>query len=135
MRDRHVETMSRVTLALIAVTASADAATFEERLERANAAFDSEQGGAYQKQLGPNIQRAIRQCAPGGPAGKGLSGKLVLVADVSADGKIRNPMVRPETRASTCIVEALSAQSLPAPPDRLLLDGVAPLSVEIFIVP
>ena len=124
--------MNKVIPILIFVSTSAVAATFDERIEKANAAFETEPGETYEKKLRPFIPEIIKKCAN---AGSGASpGKFILVADVSADGKIFNPAVMPETKASLCFSREFSVRILPAPPNSLISEGFAPLVVEVYIV-
>lgn len=126
--------MNKLVLALLLASTSLVAATFEERIDNANAAFETEQGEAYDKSLRPYMQAAIKKCAPGGSAPVENPGKFVLVADVSPEGKLSNPVVKPETKSSICFSNEFSALALPAPPASLLANGFAPLVVEIYIV-
>lgn len=134
---RSVKVMSRLipALMLFLVPASAYAATFEERIDKANAVYETADGEAYEKKLGPYIHEAIKKCAPAGSTSRANPGKFVLVADVSPEGILFNPMVKPETIASTCFRTEFISQALPAPPNSIVSDGFAPLVVEIFIVP
>ena len=127
--------MKKFFLILASISAPAVAATFEERIERANAAFETEQGEVYEKNLVPYIQGAIRKCAPAGSAAQGKLGKFVLVADVSPDGRVSNAVIRPETSASLCFGREFSARTLPVPPASMMSGDSAPLVVEVFIVP
>lgn len=126
---------NKLVPALVFFAASAGAATFEERVEIANAAFDTEHGDAYEKKLRPLMPEIIKKCAAAGKNSNAGAGKFILVADVSADGKISSPAVKPETPISICFAGEFSARILPAPPNELLADGLAPVIVEIFIVP
>lgn len=126
--------MGKLLLALMLASAPVNAATFEERVDNANAAFETDQGEAYEKSLLPYLQAAMKKCAHGAAAPEGSPGKFVLVADVSAQGKIVDPAVRPESDSSSCFSSEFSAQPLPAPPASLLVNGFAPLVVEIYIV-
>lgn len=132
---RHGLAMNRLIAALFLISASVNAATFEDRVNAAYAALETEQGEAYEKKLRPFIQETIKKCAPAGSVQKQPSGKIVLVADVSAEGKIFNSIVKPETSTAKCISKEFSARILPAPPNALIADGMAPLIVEIFNVP
>lgn len=127
--------MKRIFLVLVSITVPAIAATFEERIERANAAFETEHGEVYEKNLAPYIQGAIRKCAPAGSAAQGKLGKFVLVADVSSEGRVSNAVIRPETSASLCFGREFSVQALPLPPASMMSGDSAPLVIEVFIVP
>ena len=127
--------MKKLVPLSILLSATVHAATFEERVDSANAAFATEQGELYERTLGPHIQAAIRKCASGGSVAKESAGKFVLVADVSAQGKIVNPVVKPETPTSVCFSREFGAQVLSPPPDSLVSEGFAPLVVEVYIVP
>ena len=116
------------------VSASANAGSFEQRVDNANAAFETEQGEAYEKRLRPYMQAALEKCAPGKSGSDREPGKFVLVADVSPQGRLSNPAVKPESKSSLCFSNELGAQNLPAPPASLLADGFAPLVVEIYVV-
>lgn len=124
--------MNKLIPALIFVSTSAVAATFDERVDKANAAFETEQGEIYEKKLRPFIPEIIKKCANAGSGGS--PGKFVLVADVSPDGKVFNPAVMPETKNSLCFSGEFSARILPAPPNSLISEGFAPLVVEVYIV-
>ena len=127
--------MKKLVPLLILFSASLHAATFEERVDRANAAFETEHGELYERTLGPYIQAAIGKCASGAAVAKETAGKFVLVADVSAQGKVVNPVVKPETPTSVCFAREFGAQVLSPPPDSLVSGGLAPLVVEVYIVP
>ena len=122
-----------MVLALLPASVFAD--TFEDRVERANAVFETEDGATYEKKLGPYIQQAIKKCAPAGSTSKENWGKFVLVVDVSSEGRIVNPDVKPETQISACFSKEFISQTLPAPPHSIVTDGLAPLVVEIYVVP
>lgn len=127
--------LKRFLLVLLSISAPAVAATFEERIERGKAAFESEHGEVYEKNLWPHIQGAIKKCAPAGSAAQGKLGKFVLVADVSSEGQVSNAVIRPETSASLCFGREFSTRILPAPPASMMAGDTAPLLIEIFIVP
>lgn len=127
--------MKRLFLVLVTISAPAIAATFEERIERGYAAFETEHGEVYEKNLVPYIQGAIRKCAPAGSAAQGKLGKFVLVADVSSEGRVSNAVIKPETSASLCFSREFSVQALPVPPASMMTGNSAPLVVEVFIVP
>ena len=122
------------TLALALCSASAYPATFEERVEKANAVFETEDGENYEKKLAPFIQQAIRKCAPAGSTSKKSRGKFVLVVDVSPGGEMINPVAKPESQISACFSKEFVSQTLPAPPDSVVADGFVPLVVEIYVV-
>ena len=122
-------------LALFLVWASVNAATFEERVDKANAGFETEDGEAYEKMLGPYIHAAIKKCTPAGSTSSGNLGKFVLVIDVSPEGEIVDPVIKPETQTSICFSKEFVSQTLPAPPGSIISDGFAPLVVEIYVVP
>lgn len=132
---RAANAMSGLIPLLILISVSANAATFEDRVNKATAAFETEQGETYDRKLVPYIQRAIQKCASVNSASGDSIGKFVLVADVTPDGKVLDPVVKPETNASICLNREFSAQILPAPPISLISDGFAPLVVEIYVVP
>jgi len=129
--------MSRIipTVVLALFSASVLAATFEERVNKAKAVFETEDGEKYEQALGPYIHRAIKKCAPAGSTSKENPGKFVLVVDVSAEGEMVNPSVDPETRTSICFSREFISNTLPAPPELIVADGFAPLVVEIYVVP
>ena len=124
-----------LTLTLVFTSTSVAAASFEARVDKANAVFESEAGEAYEKKLGPYIHAAIKSCASVGSTSRENQGKFVLVGDVSSRGEIADPAVRPETEASICFRREFASQTLPVPPDAILSGGFAPLVVEIYIVP
>ena len=115
-----------MTLALF--SASVYPVTFEERVDKANAVFETEDGEAYEKKLGPFIQQAIRKCAPAGSTSKENWGKFVLVVDVSPGGEMINPIVKPETQISVCFSKEFVSQTLPTPPDSIVTNGFFHLS-------
>ncbi len=128
--------MNRIipTMALALFSASVYPVTFEERVEKANAVFETEDGENYEKKLGPFIHQAIRNCAPAGSTSKENWGKFVLVVDVSPGGEMTNPIVKPETQISACFSKEFLSQTLPTPPDSIVSNGIVPLVVEVYVV-
>ena len=127
--------MKVFTTFLFLVATSANASTFDERVIGAKAALETEQGKIYEQKLGPFIYEAIKICVPVGSSSKENLGKFALVADVSLGGKISNSIVKPETSVSNCFRENFGLQVLPSPPVSLVFEGVAPIIVEMDIVP
>ena len=128
--------MNRIilTIALVLFSASVYPATFEERVEKANAVFETEGGENYEKKLGPFIHQAIKKCAPAGSTSKQNWGKFVLVVDVSREGEMVNPIVKPETQISMCFSKEFISQTLPTPPESIVTDGLVPIVVEVYVV-
>ena len=128
--------MNRIipTMVFALFSASVYAATFEERVNKANALFETEDGETYEKKLGPYRHQARKKCAPAGSTSKENWGKFVLVVDVSPGGELVNPVVKPETPTSICFSKEFISQTLPVPPDSIVSDGFAPLVVEIYVV-
>lgn len=124
-----------IALAVFLVSATAFAGNFEERVRSASALFETEDGEAYDKSLIPHIQAAIKKCAPASSTSREDTGKFVLVYDVSSTGKTSDPVVSPETKVSLCFSREFFSQTLPVPPGSMLTNGIAPVVVEVFVVP
>lgn len=122
------------TMVFALFSASVFATTFEERVEKANAVFETENGETYEKKLGPYIHQAIKKCAPASSSSNKNWGKFVMVVDVSPGGEVVNPIVKPETQISICFSKEFISQTLPAPPDSIVSDGFAPIVVEVYVV-
>ena len=123
-----------IVCALLILSPVAISASFEERAAVAKEIADSTKGSNYESSLGQFIYNAITACIPPGSTDVGNLGKFSLVADVSKDGKVQNPEVQPVTHVSSCFKSEFETQSLPDPPEGLLVKGVLPILIEMDVV-
>ncbi len=120
---------------LILASTSVNAATFEERVDKAKTIFETKQGKIYEQKLGPFIGNAIRICIPPGSTSEENLGKFIFVAEVSIEGKVSGSEIQPVTKVSKCFNKEFAIQILPPPPDSLMAIGGTPIIVEMDIVP
>ena len=108
-----------VALGVLLITDPASAAdSFDSGLEEARANEASAEGrvyaGAYTQQLGPVLQRAMRECFPASVPAAGTS--FTVVFSVRENGRPARLMVRPESTSAACVLEEIETAQLPAPP-------------------
>ena len=132
---RSVRVMKGLAAFSILASTSVNATTFEERVDIARTAFETEQGKVYEQKLGPFLGNAIRICIPPGSTSEENLGKFIFIAEVSNEGKITDSEIQPATKVSKCFNKEFATQILPPPPDSLIGIGGAPILVEMDIVP
>lgn len=114
--------------AVVVLPAFADAPpslTFDERVSLAKEAEDDERFHPYPSQMfrqaGRSLARTMRNCWP-------LSSKqnpkpFVLVAEIEADGRPRDVVVKPAHAAARCFAAGFSSNRYLAPPEYPDRDG------------
>ena len=97
---------------------SANAQTFEERIELAKAAERSVDTWFYEKVMfdavGTHLATTMRACFA--QAANPQTDPFVLVADLSPENKALNVEVRPPTEVAVCFSEGFATTAFPIPP-------------------
>lgn len=92
--------------------------SFDSGLEKARANEASADWPVYSdpffKQLGPVLQRAMRECFPESVNAAGT--RFTIVFAVRGNGTLSELMVRPESPSAECVLEKLELAQVPAPP-------------------
>jgi hypothetical protein len=107
-----------VCLFLWIASLSANARTFEERIELAKAAEQNVDTWFYEKVMfdavGAHLATTMRACFA--QSTNPQTDPFVLVADLSPEGKAMNVEVRPPTEVAVCFSEGFATTAFPLPP-------------------
>lgn len=132
--------MKSIALILVLATAPTGIETegglFDARLQRAQRAEQSAEGSAYRNQLwssvGAHVSASMQRCFPRDRKADTLS--LVLVGDITREGRLQNGEVRPATSMTRCFAQAVGELAFPAPPAAFQDHGM-PFAIEMAITP
>lgn len=104
--------------AALALGLAACGSPYDEGLAKARANDASAEGQAYAgplgETLGPGLQQAMKGCIA--DLASAQHKDFSIVFSVTGDGTPANVMARPESPATKCVADGLSALKLPTPP-------------------
>ena len=107
-----------ICLFLWIASLSANAQTFEERIELAKAAERNVDTWFYERVMfdavGAHLATTMRACFA--QSTNPQTDPFVLVADLSPEGKAVNVEVRPPTEVAVCFSEGFATTAFPVPP-------------------
>lgn len=98
------------------------------RTLQATKAVRDYQRTAFFPTIGPSLQAAMAACL----ARTGAKGvRLVLVADVTDEGRFTRVAHQPDTPTAACVAQAVETFKAPPPPDHKTL----PITIEMILAP
>lgn len=102
------------TILPLAVCFLCGCTSLADRFERGNAAVSTPDGLAWLVRATPPLHQAMDACIP--IAARPPSRRLVIVADVAADGSARSVRIEPRSEGTRCMAQWLEQHRLPPPP-------------------
>ncbi len=133
-----LELMRRIVAIALAVTSlgAAAAETFDARAQYAKALEDTPAGQAYQDEMWPVVKPYIsdlmERCVSDKPTSDLRS--FVWVATLTAEGKLIDIEVQPDTEVSRCFSRGMEHAPFPKPPKDFAVGGL-PLTLNMRLHP
>ena len=121
---------------MLCPVSAASAETFEERVELARTAEQSEDTKPYPKQMfdaiGPHLATVMKSCFAS--IKNPETEPFILVADVTPEGMAHAVEVMPSTNVAACFAEGFASAKFPPPP-RFRGRSRFPMFIEMRIKP
>jgi hypothetical protein len=121
---------------LVFAFAASGAETFDARAQRAKALEDTPPGRAYQDAMWPLVEpfltALIKQCIA--DDAKHDMTPFVWVATLTAEGKLADAQVQPETAIARCFAAGMEQAPFPKPPQEFGDEGL-PLTFNMRLHP
>jgi hypothetical protein len=113
---RTLEFIKTILIAYLALSTTAFANEFDNRVTEGQRSAATPQGSQYHPLMEPAISTAIGVCVPPGSTTPSNTGDFTLVAYVSRDGKLSAVDVQPKTAVAMCFAAQIGTMHLSPPP-------------------
>jgi hypothetical protein len=127
-----LEFIKTILIAYWALSTTAFANDFDNRVAEGKRAAAAPQGSQYHQSMGPVISEAIGVCVPPDSTLRSNVGDFTLVAYVSQAGKPAAVDVQPKTAVALCFAAQFENAQLSAPPTAVSRSGF-PVAVTMSV--